>query len=77
MKIQLNLTKCKMGGVISKLLFTTILLSLIFPSISGYAEEPYGRLSEDGETVTFYFDNDKLVLQGINRTRGEYFFYKQ
>ena len=25
----------------------------------------------------YYFDNDKLVLQGINRTRGEYIFYKQ
>ncbi len=49
-----------MWGGVGKVSFTLIFaLALIIQSISGYAEEPYGRLSEDGETVTFFFDNNK------------------
>ena len=47
-----------------KKLFTILLLFVGFVQ-SAYAQEPYAVLSEDGKTLTFYYDNNKAAKNGM------------
>lgn len=51
-------------GVIKALCTTLLTLSLISSSISGYSQEAYAVVSEDGTTLTFYYDTERATRAG-------------